>query len=239
MSIASEITRLQGVKSDILTAIGDKGVTVPTGSALDDCPALIADIPSGPNYKVIGGKEYRTVVMPDGKEWLAENLDFKFCEIGHIGTRPTYSAAWYYDNDETTYGWNGYKCGLLYNWYAVELLNANRSDLCPGWHVPTSTEWSSLITACGGAATAGKKLKASNLPWATSWNGSDDYGFSLLPAGGRYSSFLYVTLLNGLWTSTEDPTIKAFFELVEVTDNINLQSTDKETGFSLRLVRDT
>lgn len=47
MSIASEITRLQGVKSDILTAIANKGVTVPTGSALDDCPGLIADIPAG------------------------------------------------------------------------------------------------------------------------------------------------------------------------------------------------
>jgi hypothetical protein len=48
MSIASEITRLQGVKADILQAIADKGVTVPVGSALDDCPALIASIPTGP-----------------------------------------------------------------------------------------------------------------------------------------------------------------------------------------------
>lgn len=47
MSIASEITRLQGVKSDILTAIADKGVTVPADSALDDCPGLIASIPTG------------------------------------------------------------------------------------------------------------------------------------------------------------------------------------------------
>jgi hypothetical protein len=44
MSIASEITRLQGVKADILTAIGNKGVTVPVGSALDDCPGLIGEI---------------------------------------------------------------------------------------------------------------------------------------------------------------------------------------------------
>ena len=44
MSIASEITRLQGVKSDILQAIADKGVAVPAGSALDDCPELISDI---------------------------------------------------------------------------------------------------------------------------------------------------------------------------------------------------
>lgn len=47
MSIASEITRLQGVKSDILTAIADKGVTVPADSALDDCPGLIGDIEQG------------------------------------------------------------------------------------------------------------------------------------------------------------------------------------------------
>lgn len=47
MSIASEITRLQGVKSDILTAIADKGVTVPADSMLDDCPDLIASISSG------------------------------------------------------------------------------------------------------------------------------------------------------------------------------------------------
>jgi hypothetical protein len=47
MSIASEITRLQGVKSDILQAISDKGVDVPAGSALDDCPDLIASISGG------------------------------------------------------------------------------------------------------------------------------------------------------------------------------------------------
>lgn len=47
MSIASEITRLQGVKSDILQAIADKGVTVPADSMLDDCPGLIGDIQGG------------------------------------------------------------------------------------------------------------------------------------------------------------------------------------------------
>lgn len=47
MSIASEITRLQGVKSDILQSIADKGVTIPAGSALADCPDLIELIPTG------------------------------------------------------------------------------------------------------------------------------------------------------------------------------------------------
>ena len=52
MSIASEITRLQGVKSDILTAIADKGVTVPAGSALDDCPGLIGDIQANVFFQI-------------------------------------------------------------------------------------------------------------------------------------------------------------------------------------------
>lgn len=143
-------------------------------------------------FDVIGGKKYKTVKMPDGKTWLAENLDFKFCNIGG-SDRPEVANAWYYNNDESTYGWNGYKCGLLYNWYAVKLLNDNRSDLCPGWHVPTSEEWDSLITACGGNSIAGKNLKgldnsiSSGFP--NDWNGTDDYGFNAIPTG-YYEGFL-------------------------------------------------
>ena len=47
MSIASEIARLRGVKANILRAISDKGVEVPSGSMLDDCPNLIASISGG------------------------------------------------------------------------------------------------------------------------------------------------------------------------------------------------
>mgnify|MGYP003390408040 CR=1 FL=1 len=47
MSIASEITRLYGVRSDIFTAITNKGVTVPSGSQLDDAPTLIGSISGG------------------------------------------------------------------------------------------------------------------------------------------------------------------------------------------------
>lgn len=59
MSIASEITRLQGVKSDILRAIADKGVEVPSGSRLADCPGLIASISGGG-----GGVPYLKNIMP-------------------------------------------------------------------------------------------------------------------------------------------------------------------------------
>lgn len=242
MSIASEITRLQGVKSDILTAISDKGVTVPAGSALDDCPGLIADIPSGPNYKVIGGKEYRTVVMPDGKEWFAENLDFKFCKVGGaLGVAAP--NAWYYNNSETTYGWDGYKCGLLYNFYAVDFLNSYRDDLIPGWHVPSSTEWDDLFTAIGGASTASTKLKALDnsisSDWPSSWGGTDDYGFSAVPGGRITSTFENLGTNTNFWTSTQYDSNKSYRINLGVGAAAEILSSGQLAwGLSIRLVKD-
>ena len=92
-----------------------------------------------PYTQNIGGKDYNCVKMPDGKVWMAENLDFKFSgvDIGPSDS-PSSPSAWYYNNDEATYGIDGTrKCGLLYNWHAVKHLNDHRSTLCPGWHVPT------------------------------------------------------------------------------------------------------
>ncbi len=47
MSIASEISRLQSAKADIIDAIEDKGVTVPSGSTLDDFADLVEAIQTG------------------------------------------------------------------------------------------------------------------------------------------------------------------------------------------------
>ncbi len=185
---------------------------------------------------IIGGKTYRTVKMPDGKLWLAENLDFKFCNVGGSGT-PSTPNAWYYNNDETTYGWNGYKCGLLYNWHAVKLLEDHKSELCPGWHVPTTSEWDALATAVGGTSTAGTKLKAANVSWATSWGGTDDYGFAVLPAGGYNGSFYLVDSLANFWTITESGSI-AYFRYFDTGATMNQETYYKSNGYSVRLVRD-
>lgn len=238
MSIASEITRLQGVKSDILQAIADKGVTVPAGSALDDCPALIASI----GYDVIGGKKYKTVQMPDGKIWLAENLDFKFCDItSSWSTDNERPAACYYNNDESTYGWNGYKCGLLYNWYAAKVLNDHRSELCPGWHVPSQSDYADLKSLI--SINPGYKLSKGELSWATQWEGSDDFGFSMIP-GGQFNANVFTSI-----------SIQCVFRVIEYNyyvgrtyesgENPNeltigtISNNPEFPRYSLRLVRDT
>ena len=306
MSIASEITRLQGVKADILHAISDKGVDVPVGSALGDCPDLIASISGGgggvspylknimpttgvkvvddngyiggdflgvyypstnyynnfavvipgadysgsgfgtvtfvDNTTTIGGRVYRTVTI-GGVTWTAENLDYKFsgCGIGGSGT-PSTPNAWYYNNDEGLYGIDGTrKCGLLYNWHAVKLLNDNRSDLIQGWHVPTNDEWTALANAVGGTSVAGTKLKAANVDWATSWGGTDDYGFEVLPTGGRADGdFYWLGSLCRFWTSSQDSSLVAICCSFDSTASMSQSSANKTNyAYSVRLVKDS
>lgn len=311
MSIASEITRLQGVKGNILQAIADKGVEVPSGSMLGDCPDLIASISGGggsggvpylrnivltngvkvvdengyiggdfsavyymnPNYSTnfaivmpgadysnmglgsvtfadspvtIGGRVYRTVTIGSAT-WLTENLDYKFqvdgsqIPIGGSGT-PSTPSAWYYNNDETTYGVDGNKYGLLYNWYAAKYLEDNKSTLLPeGWRVPSATDWDTLATAVGGAGTAGTILKSS-----TGWPngaGTDDYGFSALPSGAYFGSFQGLNLFINYWATTENssgPSGAAYNYYLNPDPSLNSASTAMKTeGHYIRLVKDT
>ena len=192
------------------------------------------------NTTTIGGRVYRTVTI-GGVTWLAENLDYKFsgCGIGGRGT-PNTPNAWYYNNDETTYGIDGTrKCGLLYNWYAVKLLNDNRSELIPGWHVATRDEWDALVNAVGGASIAGTRLKAANVSWATSWRGTDDYGFGVLPAGYRSSdNFSSVGTNAFFWLPDDVSGSNAYYKVFSGSSILSEQNS-KNYGFSVRLVKDS
>lgn len=190
----------------------------------------------------IGGRDY-PVVKIGNQLWLAENLDWKFegCVIGASGTSTSESRANYYDNDEITYGITGKKCGLLYNWCAAKYLDDNKDTLLPdGWHVPSNSEWNTLATNVGGNSTAGTKLKAANVSWATSWGGTDDYGFAALPAGGRYStSFYYVGFYARFWTATEYSSTLAYYCGFDTGASIDSNGYNNTyNSFSVRLVKD-
>lgn len=182
----------------------------------------------------IGDKTYRTVVMPDGKEWMAENLDFLPSDgsisLNPQGT-PSTAAAWYYDRDEATYGWEGKKYGLLYNWYAAKALTI------AGWHLPSTTEWDALATACGGASTCGTGLK-STTEW-TSGNGTDNWGFTAFPAGGYNGEFYGVSSYSGFWIATEYDSIDAYFNRLNTEASLYFGHAAKSISFSVRLVKDS
>lgn len=187
--------------------------------------------------KVKIGNRWYPYVQIGNQVWLAENLDFKFsgCNIGGSGT-PSTPNAWYYNNNETTYGWEGKKYGLLYNWHAVKLLNDNRATLIPGWHVPSTAEWDTLANTVGGASTAGTVLK-STTDW-TSGAGIDVYGFTAFPAGFYYGSFYDVVSYAHFWAITESGS-SAYRRDFDTGAALNQGAYSKYLGYSVRLVKDS
>lgn len=188
-------------------------------------------------FDVIGGKKYKTVKMPDGKIWLAENLDFKFCNIGGRGELAETAFARYYNNDESTYGWNGNKYGLLYNWPAAKFLNDNRTELCPGWRLPSKGDIESLISACGGM-NSGNLLK-SKTGW-NSENGTDTYGFNIYPSGAFYSdTFTNLGEFGSFSTSTLDSETTVYTMFCQNSSTIIIQPSGMHVYRPIRLVRDS
>ena len=133
------------------------------------------------------GQTYKTVKI-GGQWWMAENLNFE-----------TDSSFCY--NDEES---NCTKYGRLYRWAAAvgksesecgyghtcSLPSGNIQGVCPsGWHLPSLTEWDSLIDAVGGVSISGEVLKSTS-GWNDSGNGTDVFGFSALPAGRRGAGHL-------------------------------------------------
>lgn len=225
------------------------------GSATTTGSAELNQIPTswGGNLdtsNIIGGRLYKTVKIGN-QEWLAENLDYKLpeLEIGTDAWSDRYPCANYYNNDENTYGETGNKCGLLYNWSCVyEYLIRNKNLVIPGWHVPSKSEWETLIAAIGGTSVAGKKLKSTTL-WQNGGQGDGSTEFNALPAGMRNAplgDFAYVgyNSFTKFWTSDtyEDYDIDEFVAwTVQLSeqDNITMDGWEKEYQFSVRLVKDS
>jgi len=163
------------------------------------------------------GKSYRRVRIGN-QTWMAENLNF---QTGN---------SWCYGNDES----NCQKYGRLYTWNAA--MNA-----CPaGWRLPNDEDWNDLVAMAGGSETAGKKLK-SQTGWNNNGNGTDEFGFSALPGGGRYADGGFDDGGSwGLWWSAaEDGAGWAWRRLVYWSlSGVLRWNYNKSLGFSLRCVRD-
>ena len=107
------------------------------------------------------GQSYKTVRIGN-QTWMAENLNFET------------AASYCYKNLDS----NCVKYGRLYTW-------ASAMEVCPrGWRLPNKEDWMTLLRNVGGKKIAGKSLK-SQKEWSETGNGTDDYGFTALPAGER------------------------------------------------------
>jgi uncharacterized protein (TIGR02145 family) len=171
------------------------------------------------------GQTYRTVVMPDGKRWMAKNLNYQT------------DSSWCYENSADSCE----KYGRLYDWKTA-------TTVCPaGWKLPDTAGWNRLLTKAGGWEAAGKKLKSKsgwvNLPDKNSGNGTDKFGFSVLPGGSRdsYGGFYYAGYYGVWWTATEEIwSINAYYRYVDYHyDHVYEDIYDKDDGYSVRCVADS
>ena len=110
-------------------------------------------------------QDYKTIKI-GSNTWMAQNLNYKA------------EGSLCYDNETA----NCVKYGRLYTWEAAQ-------DACPaGWRLPDNDDYEQLVSDVGSNDDeVGPILKATK-GWSGVGNGSDDAGFSALPAGqyGQY-----------------------------------------------------
>ena len=96
MSISSEINRISGNVSDALTAIANKGVTVPSGSNSDDLADLIGQISGGSPSYTWETEWSGTVRIVDWGEapWYYVYLEDYFLDHSTIVQGETYRITW-------------------------------------------------------------------------------------------------------------------------------------------------
>jgi uncharacterized protein (TIGR02145 family) len=192
----------------------------------------------GGNTIKIGTHDYKWVLMPDGKKWLAQNLELIFptLVIGETSSTSSYPQAHYYDNNQTTYSVFGGSrpCGLLYNQKAVDYL-VNHNNLIAGCHVPTTTEWNDLFSSIGSDSDAAKKIKCENgafKGWPSGWGGLDDpYEFCCVP-GGRYDGSF------GLMNECFYRTVSGTYIEIRNDNYIYRYGSNSNYGYSVRLIVD-
>ena len=173
------------------------------------------------------GQTYRTVKIGT-QTWMAQNLNYKM-------------------NDSDCYGDSSSNCskyGRLYKW-------ALAMDACPtGWRLPKQTDWDSLFATVGGQSLAGKELKSVE-GWFNGENGSDRYGFSVLPAGissvktknyfsSRYDENVFRELGKSafFWSSTEyDDNSALVMFLRYYADFASYEQIYKSNKFSVRCIK--
>jgi len=191
-------------------------------------------------------KAYRTATI-GGQTWMAENLNYNasgsVCYFGNTSNCSLYGRL---------YDWAtvmGFENSCNSSTCASQVQTPHRG-ICPsGWHVPSNAEWGTLIDFVG--YNSGTMLKAQD-GWSNndngSGNGTDDYGFSALPGGGRGSRgnvWIVGGGMAGYWWSSSpyygserEAMCRYMTSNYDLVDRVLLSRQDKRYMFSLRCVQD-
>jgi uncharacterized protein (TIGR02145 family) len=213
----------------------------------------------------LDGNHYKAVRIGN-QIWMAENLrTTRYADgtsiqdgtgVGNI-SGDWVSKYYFWQEDDSLVNSNPY--GALYTWAAVmndeTSSNTNPSGvkgICPdGWHLPSDSEFKELEIAIGmdqsqadlegwRGTNEGTKIKSS-YNWLSGGNGTNESGFSLLPAGGRSGdgAFFLFGLNSALWTSASFGATQSWIRAFDYDKvQANRLYLGKDYGLSVRCVKD-
>ena len=184
------------------------------------------------------GNVYKTTTI-GGQVWMAENLNYFDIE----GAASSIKNDWcYWDKPE-----NCESAGRLYTWKVAQ-------RICPeGWRLPTNEDWAALLTAVGAdtlnpIAWTGVNVLKSVSGWENGGSGTDDFGFTALPAGEKFFTKVQDGFTNHgcsayMWSSTEADggaadTLAFSLELNCSNELAIVNTIKKANGLSVRCVKE-
>lgn len=182
--------------------------------------------------------EYFTTVIGN-QTWMAENLRTTRYNDGTTIPKFTTNEAWnimstpaycWSDNDSVANN----SLGAIYNWYTVA-----SGKLCPaGWHVPSASDWSVLLSSMAGREIElmkGDYENENDYLWAGGLNQS---GFSadmarMREAEGYFSGNTYCHL----WTGSENNSDEGRYVMI-FYNYTGLSQGSKRSGLQVRCLKD-
>ena len=235
--------------------------TAGSGNGYDGVETAVND--SIISVKDYDGNEY-PVVEINSQCWMAVNLRTTHYADGSPITLGTTSnsnttVAYYYNYEPTSPTIPLVQRGYLYNWSAAMKSPSDPSTaegdkgVCPtGWHVPTRTDWQTMVAAAEASTSTGAVYLSSSCKWNGSTSGTggmtpnsydnpdrNKSGFSAVPAGYfAGSSFNNAGNPAYFWSSSVRGSYSWGRYLANSSPHVDEYNGYRSHGFSVRCVRD-
>lgn len=215
-----------GIYTVKLTVTNDFGTNAKTNTKY-----IIAN-GTGAAITDVEGNTYNTVQIGT-QMWMASDLKVKKYNDNTSIPNRSNSTLWNTPGDTGFYALNSTK--VYYNWH----IGNSTKNVCPtGWHMPSESEWYTLITYAGGSAEAISKLN--NRSWNGN-NGLNTLGFSADPTG-YISENGTITNNDGTvaywWTSSEFTNASYGWSYYDGNSHIAAEPHPKNYGYAIRCVKD-
>jgi uncharacterized protein (TIGR02145 family) len=206
----------------------------------------ICDFTCGVDSIAYHGYSYATVQIGE-QCWFAENLRSELYSNGdsipelwgsEVWSATTEGAQNFFGENEA----NLLLYGRLYNYFAVE----DSRGVCPvSWHVPTDEEFMTLeleigmsenmVETEGWRETDNEGIKLMSENW---WIGTDEFGFSALPAGGGGGGFSGQGNWTSYWCSLPNTYYQRTRHLQSNIPGISRYWSYEWAGLSIRCIKD-